>query len=643
MHADWMLNGVNVSAENASDKQLLKDVHMTFKAGEITLLIGRNGAGKSTLLETMAGIRTIQSGIIELGTDQLWIEHTRRRSRLNSEVVHKLGISMQNAESQWFASSVREEMLYSLKPYGLDASSMEERIREALAKTGLPAELLERDPWSLSGGQQRRLSLACLLACEPDWLLLDEPTAGLDAGGIRRLCAVLEAHRAAGRGAVVATHDLDALLPLADAVAVVSGGTVRAAAKEAAIAHAASAPQALRALDALREEAALSLEKLIARADERPWPAPKELASALAIELANRAGEKAAALAGEKAAPLALGDENIQAESTNGAIHGMQGMERSEGQTRGNKSDTFQIEAVKENDIEAVKEIDKEAVKTTSIVASKGITTEASKETATEPPKETSIEAAKRQALLRSDYFDPRAIVLVYLFLSSSIFAQKTALQLTISALLTLLLLIPFRSLIWPWRRVLRAYVIMIIIFCGIAGIGLWPLSFDWNKVWPIAIRLGQLLLIMILGLPMLKLMTPLRLQRAIEQTFGFLERLKVPVHSFAIIVTLIFRFIPLLTGEWERFAKLAHARGKAVTPLKTVPIKRLLPILIPYVRSILRLAEQMADALEARGFGYSKQKPTYSFRLRFGRADVRLMSIAAAAGILLLATAMLL
>lgn len=589
MGADWQLNGVSVHAENDNEKQLLKEVHTSFKAGEITLLIGRNGAGKSTLLETLAGIRSIQSGNIELGTDQLWMENGRR-SRLNPEVVLKLGISMQNAESQWFASSVREEMVYSLKPYKLDSSIIEERIAEALARVGLPVELLERDPWTLSGGQQRRLSLACLLACEPDWLLLDEPTAGLDAGGIRRLCAVLEAHRAAGRGAVVATHDLDALLPLADAVAVVDGGTVRAAAKAAAIAHAASAPQALRALEALREEAAMPLEQFIqhADADEAPWPAPQELAAAISIALASRAVQKS----GAAAVVIA-----------NGIVSSID--------TEHNKPNTFSKEEPKEEPK------GKLAEKTITEVSQLG--------------------AAKPSVLLRSNYFDPRALVLVYLFLSASIFAQKTALELTVAAVSTILLLIPFRTLIWPWRRVIRAYAIMIIIFCVIAGIGIRPLSFDLDKVWPIVIRLGKLLMIMLLGLPMLKLMTPLRLQRSLEQTFGFLEKLKVPIHSFAIIVTLIFRFIPLLTGEWERFAKLAHARGKAVTPLKTVPMKRLLPILIPYVRSILRLAEQMADALEARGFGYAKRKPTYSFRLRFGRADARLMSIAAAAGSLLI------
>ncbi len=297
MNADWKLSGVSVFADGAEKKQLLKDVHMSFEAGKITLLTGRNGAGKSTLLETIAGIRTIQAGSVELGGNPLWVKDSRRR-RLNRDVALRLGIAMQSSESQWFAATVRDELLYSLKPYDVDAANAEARMERALEGAGLPQEMLERDPWTLSGGQQRRLSLACLLACEPEWLLLDEPTAGLDAAGIRRLCAVLEAHRAAGRGAVVATHDLDALLPLADAVAVVDGGTVRAAAPAAAVAHAAAAPQALRALAELRAEAALP-PQVPARSDGAPWPAPREVAAALAAELGRRTALHAAAPAGQ--------------------------------------------------------------------------------------------------------------------------------------------------------------------------------------------------------------------------------------------------------------------------------------------------------------------------------------------------------
>ncbi|CAM3931324.1 ATP-binding cassette domain-containing protein [Paenibacillus alkaliterrae] len=572
MSDDWKLKHVSVYAEGTDKRLLLSDVNLTFKAGQITLLIGKNGAGKSTLLETMTGIRQLSEGEIRLGEASLWIMDSRRK-RLDHKVALKLGISMQSSESQWFASTVRDEFLYSLKPYKVAPEAAKQRMESALAEAGLSIEMLERDPWTLSGGQQRRLSLACLLACEPEWLLLDEPTAGLDAVGVRRLCAVLEAHRAAGRGAVVATHDLDALLPLADAVAVVSGGTIREAAAAAAIAHAAAAPQALRALAELRAEAALPPQAPL-RSGGAPWPAPREVAAALAAELARKPRERAGA-----------------------------------------------------------------AVRAVSAAASCG-----KSESAAGPSSanRNGVPSAAARELLRSDRFDPRSLIVVYFLLAAAIFAQKTFLELAIAGIFTILLLIPFRSLIWPWIRIIRAYAIMIAILCVIGGLSLAPISFDGERAFPIFIRFSKLLLIMLLGMPMLKLMTPMRLQRAIEQTFGWLSRLRVPIHSFALLVTLIFRFIPLLTGEWGRFAKLAHARGKAVTPLKTVPVSMLRSILIPYVRSILRLAEQMADALEARGFGYAKARPTYGFLLRFNRSDAILLLIAVCSSLLLFLTAFL-
>lgn len=570
MSADWMLNGVSVSADGADKRLLLSDVNLHFKAGQITLLLGRNGAGKSTLLETMAGIRTLQEGTIGLGDDSLWVSKGSRK-KLNRDVMLRFGISMQHAESQWFASTVREELLYSMKPYHVKAEEANRRMENALAEAGLATELLERDPWTLSGGQQRRLALACLLACEPEWLLLDEPTAGLDAVGVRRLCAVLDAHRAAGGGAVVATHDLDALLPLADAVAVVSGGTVREAAAAAAIAHAAAAPQALRALAELRAEAALP-PLAPARSGGAPWPEPREVAAVLAAELTRPGRVRGGA----------------------GAV------------VSGKAADAQLLTGATADDI-AYKQ---------------------------QPYTGPSLAATE---LLRPDRFDPRALIVVYLLLAASVFAQRTLLELSLAAIVTMLLLAPFRTLIWPWVRVIRAYAVLIAILCFIGGVSFNPLSFDWAKALPIVLRLGKLLLIMLLGMPMLKLMTPFRLQRSIEQSFGWLSRINVPIHSFALLVTLIFRFIPLLTGEWERFAKLAHARGKAVTALRTVPFSMLQSVMIPYVRSILRLAEQMADALEARGFGYTKRKPTYGFRLRFGRSDAILFIAAAFSSVLLI------
>lgn len=560
MNDDWKIQGITVCAGETDKRVLLKDVNAQFQRGKITLLIGHNGAGKSTLLETLAGIRPLQNGRIELGDEPLWIQHGRR-PRLNRDVTMKLGISMQHSEAQWFAATIREEMRYSMKPYRIEMDTAEQRMQHALKKAGLKKDLLERDPWTLSGGQQRRLSLACLLACDPDWLLLDEPTAGLDADGIRCLCSVLKAHREAGHGAVVATHDLDALLPIADEVAVVHGGVVREVMSADAV------PLASHAMLKLSALAAAGLQPQAPEEESHGalWLEPREAAAALASELARPACERG----------LPIGEINAADET---------------------------------------------------------------KEAELQSPRSgmaTSIPSPQPDEQLRGDRFDPRALIMMYLLLTAGVLAQKDFIQVAIAAVVIAALLTPFRTLIRPWIRVIRAYIMIIIVFCLLTGISFRPIELDWEEMIPTALRLCKLLLVMLLGMPLLKLMTPLRLQRAIEQTFGWLSRLKLPIYSFALLVTLIFRFIPLLTGEWNRFAKLAHARGKVVSPLRSVPFKMIKSVMIPYIRSILRLAEQMADALEARGFGYTKRKPVFGFRLRFGRSDAVLIIISVLSGLL--------
>jgi energy-coupling factor transporter ATP-binding protein EcfA2/energy-coupling factor transporter transmembrane protein EcfT len=648
MGADWLLKDVEVAQ---GDMPLLRDANIRFRAGEITLVIGSNGAGKSTLLETMVGLRSPAAGQITLGGLPLWLTD-KRKPRLNKDVALKFGISLQSSEAQWFAATVREEFAYSLKPYKLAAAESTRRSSAAMAQVGLPPELLERDPWTLSGGQQRKLSLACLLACEPEWLLLDEPTAGLDTAGVGSLCKLLEAHRAAGHGAVIVTHDLDALLPLADAVVSVAGGVVHAAERSAEFAlnmgqrkstavelqlHAtvravgagvvrrdeasavrgegagavrqdevgavrgagagavrqdevgavrqdeavaaddgdAQLPQALRALALLRASAALPPQAPPADRGGAPWPEPRVLAAALAMQLALR--ERAQA--GGGALPAAPQGHSRRAPAA------------------------------------AVAERRRPEAPAAS-------------------PSSRSLPAAapKAPGLAAPERFDPRMLLIVFLLLSTGIFAGQSLTALACAAGVTGLLLIPFRRQLKPWLRLLRAYGMMLALFCLIGGINLSPLSFDWERVLPIVLRFGKLLLAMLLAMPMLHLLTPMRLQRGLEQTFGWLARYKVPVHAFALLVTLIFRFIPLLAAEWGRFAKLSHARGKAASPSGTVPLRMIRPLLIPYIRSILRMAEEMADALEARGFSHVKQKPVYAFRLRFNPVDWKLLAVAASA-----------
>lgn len=535
MEANWRLNRVSVAAEDRSSR-LLHELNAEFRAGQITLLIGANGAGKSTLLETLAGLRPLAEGDIALGEGSLWDKD--RKKRLRSDVLLQFGLAMQHAESQWFASNARDEMIYSMKPYEIaEAVEQDRRIVAALEALGLPEKVLEQDPWSLSGGQQRRLALACLHVCRPRWLLLDEPTAGLDANGRASLCGWLESHRASGGGAILVTHDLETLLPLADTVMIVENGCVREA-----------KPEELP----IREKPSEAAERMVKLARQRQ------------TSFSESEREQA---------------DTEQERINHGVKHGL-------------------IEA--------------------------SFSTEYSGEIA-------SSSAIKRKRRIWQDpqTFDPRTVVIAYLLMSAVLFLQNSMLQLAASSFVVAIVVAPFWPLIRQWVPVIRGYAVLTVILIVIGGLSLQPLLLEWDRMETTAIRLVQLLLIMVLGMPILGLMTPLRLQRALDQTFGWLSKLGVPVPAMTLLVTLIFRFIPLLMREWGRFAKLARARGKETKTAGGVPARRLFSMLIPYLRAILRLAEEMAAALEARGFGRARQAPVYGFKLKPGLADAWLLGAA--------------
>ncbi len=674
MTDDWKLKQVSVAAAHEPDKLLLNGINLTFRKGAITLLVGHNGSGKSTLLETMAGLRRLNSGQIDQGNESLWINRGKKQ-RLNKPIVMRTGIALQQSESQWFASTVREEFDYSLKPYGLNSEEKERRVEQAIVQAGLPRELLERDPWTLSGGQQRRLAMACLMACEPEWLLLDEPTAGLDADGIRRLCAMLDAHRAAGRGAVVATHDLDALLPLADEVAVLAGGSVREAAPAASWAEHraddAAAPQAQRALAQLRAAGFAPP----AAPGGAPWPAPRELAALLAAQRAAhgaRTAERpslqavaasaaaqapAAALAQPQASPVAAPPAEASpvavppaeaspvaappaeaspvaappAEASPVAASPAAASPAAASPAAASPAAASPVAAPPAEASPAAAS----PVAAPPAEASPAAASPAAASPVAAPPAEASPAAAPTQGLAAR--FDPRALIAAYLLLATTILLQRSWAGLAVAAAISLAVLIPLRAQIRPWMKAIRAYAIMTVIFAVISGIHFNPIAFETNAALQTIQRFCGLLLVMMLGLPLMGLVTPLRVQRSLEQTFGWLNRFKVPVMSIALTVTLIFRFIPLLAGEWERYVKIAHARGKVTTGAGSLPFRMLLPAMVPYIRSLLRMAEQMADALEARGIGHPLAKPTQGLRLRFSREDTGIVITAGIAAIILL------
>ncbi len=216
------LEQVSVKVGKASPITLLHDINGTMEDRKITLIIGKTGSGKTTLLEAMSGLSPISSGTIRSVHQPLWVG-----KRVNNALRLLTGNVFQYPEHQLFARKVKGEFEYSLKPYRLPKKTIDERARSSLQAVQLDQALLSQSPLILSGGQKRRVSIASTFSTHPEWLFLDEPSAGLDPIALQQLIAmILEWKQHRRGGIVIATHDLDAFLPIADMVLMLKNGRV---------------------------------------------------------------------------------------------------------------------------------------------------------------------------------------------------------------------------------------------------------------------------------------------------------------------------------------------------------------------------------------------------------------------------------
>lgn len=190
-------------------------VTFALQPGELAVVLGPTGSGKTTLLRAAAGLLPLAAGGVEL--DGVSVNGP-------SSVRGAVGLVFQRPESQFFALTVEEDCAFGPRNLGRSAGDAREDARAALASVGLDPEAFgSREPWSLSGGEARRAALAGVLAMRPRYLLLDEPTAGLDAAGRTAVRDIIsEASRTAG--VLVVTHDPEVFLSAADSVLVLRQG-----------------------------------------------------------------------------------------------------------------------------------------------------------------------------------------------------------------------------------------------------------------------------------------------------------------------------------------------------------------------------------------------------------------------------------
>ncbi len=194
--------------------QALDGVSVTVSRGEKLALLGANGCGKSTLLKILDGLVFPDRGTYRaFGSDIT--EDNLEDEQFNEGFRSRVGFIFQNSDAQVFSPSVREEIAFGPLNMGLPVSVVEERIEQTLAMLDI-ADLAERAPYQLSGGQKKRVAIASVLVMNPDVLLFDEPTASLDPRTQQWLTELIVELNHAGKTIVLATHDLVSLDMLAD-------------------------------------------------------------------------------------------------------------------------------------------------------------------------------------------------------------------------------------------------------------------------------------------------------------------------------------------------------------------------------------------------------------------------------------------
>ncbi|NLX76942.1 MAG: energy-coupling factor transporter ATPase [Clostridiaceae bacterium] len=200
------------------EKQALKDVSLDVYRGEILGIIGHTGSGKSTLIQHLNGLLTPTEGSIS-------VSGIAPKGKALKELRRKVGLIFQNPEDQLFEETVGKDIAFGLKKMGVPEAETEKRVLEAAEITGLPEDVLERSPFELSGGQKRRVAIAGVIAMNPEILVLDEPTAGLDPAGSREIFKfLLKLREEKNTTIIIVSHTMEHIANYCDRVAVMDHG-----------------------------------------------------------------------------------------------------------------------------------------------------------------------------------------------------------------------------------------------------------------------------------------------------------------------------------------------------------------------------------------------------------------------------------
>ncbi|TYP79544.1 ATP-binding cassette domain-containing protein [Paenibacillus methanolicus] len=548
------INNIKVNGINEYGEPLISN-ELRLEPGTITVLIGANGSGKTFLLESIAGLRPESDIEATFGDDPVWQKKGRRR-RLNTAGLMAYGYASQSPEEQLIARTVRDELAFALKPYGLPEAAVRTRTEDALKTVGWDESWLGREPQHMSGGERRRAALACLFAVPVPWILLDEPTAGLDAAAHHDLARALKRRAAEGQGILLISHDTDWAIPIADQVLLMGRDrSIRTSVPEQLLEHpewfaecGMGIPAWLYVLSGLRR---LGVEVSVSATTE---------STAAAAAIARK----------------------MNPETSTGSI-----------------------EKAQEDQAARVASAHNETAPHSELYAA----------VSQAPRKDERAESPLANFDPRSVWLGyvllSTAILLQKSWPGIAAGAVITAAAIAAGR-------IPLRR--WHGAiKAMLTFSFTAALIAGFEG-GSLGLTWDIDGFLASIQSLARPVLVMLLGFGLPIVITPLRLRRALEQTLAVRGHVPRVGQTAILTVTLLLRFIPVLLAEWQRFAKQSLARGKTARfKLRKLP-GQLRESVLPFMLALFRIAEQAASALESRGVGrrpYPTVRRTLRWRLK--------------------------